>query len=280
MAKTKGKKKSANKKAVTNTENTALSTNVNFGNDIGKGLEGTDKDSFAIPFLVIVQKMSPQVDEADPQYLEGAKPGMFRNTLNNELFDGEEGVIVLPCHFSRKFLKWGPKGSDNSGFKGEMTPEAAAKLEQDNEVVRSEGKLYYPAPDGKIKEKKCDTLNDTRNHFCLLFDKNTGEIQQVLLSLSSTQIKKSKQLVSLLAQIKVDDGNGNSVTPPTWANQVRLTTIVESNDKGKWHGIEITMEGLIQDQAVYNAGRDFNKICMAGDVNVNYNNAETSDKEF
>jgi len=273
------KDKASKKKSVVKRKTTALALAVDMSGDAGRGLEGTDKDSFAIPFLIVLQKGSPQVDEADPKFIKGAKPGMLMNTLNNETFDGKVGLILLPCYFQRRFLRWGPRGSESGGFKGELTAENAAELEQDNKVIRIDNQLYFPDDNGKVKEKKCDTLSDTRNHFCLLFDEDTGEIQQVLLSLTSTQIKKSKQLVSLLANVRVEQ-DGEKVSPPTWVNRVRLTTISEKNDQGTWHGVEVELDGFVEDQAVYDAGRDFNKVAKKGDVNVNYNTADEADKEF
>src|SRR6267142_1183048 len=39
------------------------------------GMEDADRDSFAIPFLVILQKMSPQLDRNDPEYISEAREG-------------------------------------------------------------------------------------------------------------------------------------------------------------------------------------------------------------
>ena len=52
--------------------------------DEGKGLEGADKDSFATPFLAVLQAQSPQVVDAT---IEGIKAGLFINSITNELFE-------------------------------------------------------------------------------------------------------------------------------------------------------------------------------------------------
>lgn len=265
-------KSEAPTKAVALKKNTGLTlpSGVDIGNDIGAGKGNADKDSFAIPFLTVVQKMSPYVDEDDPKYIPEAKAGMFINTVTLELFDGKEGIVILPCEFQRRFIRWGPRDG-GGGFKGEMLPEAAAQLRADGKVKEIEGRLYFPDEKGKVDEKKSDYLSDTRNHFCILVD-DDGNMHQMLLSLASTQIKKSKQLMTLLDAVKVLGKSGN-VTPPTWANKVRLTTVGESNDKGSWSGVVVNMEGLVDSQELYAAGKAFHDLVTSGKAKVNYDQA-------
>ena len=259
-----------NEVAIKETSNELAIEGVDFLDDVGSGMEGTDKESFAIPFLTVLQKISPQVDEAEPEYIEGAKGGMFLNTVNQRLYDGEKGVIFLPCAYQRRFIHWGPRGGDGGGFKGEMLPEEATKLFDNGTVKRGDdGKLYFPKDDGSIDTKKCDYLSDARNHFGILVDEETGMASRVLLSLTSTQIKKSKQLMSMLDEVKVKGPNGY-VTPPTWANRVRLTRTMESNDQGSWYGIKPVLEGFVTEASLYQMGKDFHKTIASGEAKVNY----------
>jgi len=270
------KKKATTKKALA-TQKTQLPAGFDFEADSGAGMEGTDKDSFAIPFLAVIQKMSPQVDETDPKFIDDARPGMFTNTVTDDLYSGKDGVIFLPCAYQRRFLQWGPRDA-GGGFKGEWLPEQAAEMEQNGEVVNMDGRLYFPDDKGEVSEKKCDYLGDTRNHFGILIDPETEEITPALLSLSSTQIKKSKQLMTLLNGIKVD-GSAGKITPPTWVNRVHLTTIPESNDKGSWHGVKVELAGFIDSQDLYDAGKELHDIISAGKASVDYKVAEEQKAE-
>lgn len=258
----------AKKKAVAEKRNTSVIAGINFEKHAGAGLEQTDKDSYAIPFLAVIQRNSPQVDEANAKFIPEAKPGMLMNTVTGELIDGKTGVTILPCYFQRRFIRWGARGSDSSGFKGEFTVEAAQKIIDAGEVTPHNGKLLYPTKDGELDKEKCDSLSDTRNHFCLLLQPD-GSYKQVLLSLASTQIKKSKQLITLLDEVKVQGKNGK-VTPPTWVNRVKLVTVPESNDKGSWYGVKVELDGFIDQQEHYEAGAKFYEAVASGDVNINY----------
>jgi hypothetical protein len=239
-------------------------SSIDFGADAGAGLEGADAASYAIPFLAVVQKMSPVCDEASGLYNPDAKPGMLMNTVTGELLDGKEGIVIMQAFYQRRFLRWGSRDA-NGGFKGEIMPEVAAQLEHEGQVRNVDGRLYYPLEDGTINEKKCDRLADVRNHFCVL----AGTGQKVLLSLGSTQIKKSKALISMLSGVRVNGADGKPVVAPTWATKVLLQTVLEQNDQGSWYGVKFTMKGFANNQDDVDAAKDFYQSLRqgtAGDV--------------
>lgn len=254
-------------KAVAKKAATGVGT-LNFEGDVGAGMEGADKDSYAIPFLRVLQSTSPQVNEARGEYIEGAKPGMLLNTATRKIYDGKEGLVLLPCAFQRRFIRWAPRG-DSNGFKGELLPEDVNQLEADGMALRHEGRLYALDEKGETPhEKTTDTLSDTRSHFCIVCDEDGHS--QALLALTSTQIKKSKQLMSLLSAAKVETSNGK-VTPPTWMNKVRITTVHESNDEGDWYGVMFTGEGFIEQQDLYDAGKAFYEAVSEGKAKADHN---------
>lgn len=257
----------------------ALPPEIDITADIGGGLEGADKDSYAIPFLRVIQKMSPQVDEASPEYNEDARPGMLLNTVTGELIDAKsEDVHFLPCAFQRRFLLWGPR-DNGGGYEGEYLPEQAAQLRHDGKAVEIDGRLYAAGEDGKASEKTSSRFTDTRSHFGILLVGETAT--PVLLSLSSTQIKKSKQLMSILSQARVDTAKGPAV-PPTWLNKIKLGTVVESNDNGSWHGIRFEADGFITDPALYNMAKGFHDQVANEQARADYaaahEESSTSDK--
>lgn len=254
--------------------NAALAISASmFAEDAGAGMEGATAESFAIPFLSVLQKGSPQVDEASGAALEGAKAGMLYENVNSKLLDGKAGVHIVPCSYRRVFLRWAPKGSDGAGFKGELAPEVVADMRAKGEVVDMDGKLYIPLADGTVNDKKCDRISDTRNHYVLLLDADTGGWKEALVSLTSTQIKKSKMLMSALASVKVNGPSG-MFTPPTFANVVRMSTVPESNDKGTWFGVKFELAAQVDRAEVYAAAKAFHASVSKGSVVAKYEDAE------
>lgn len=248
--------------------NLSTATSVNFEEDAGVGFEGTTSESFAIPFLTVLQKGSPACDEALGTAIEGARAGMFYENVTNRLFDGKKGVLLVPCACKRVFIRWGAKDI-GGGFKGEVLPEVVAKEREIGKIVEMDNRLYYPLEDGSINPKRCDMVSDTRNHFVLLVDEETGAWTQMLMSLSSTQIKKSKQLLTALDGVRIKGPNG-LYRPAPFSNYVRATTIGESNDQGAWFGVRFELSGKVERQDLYDAGRAFFTTINNGGAGVKY----------
>ena len=249
------------------------------------GFEEATAESYAIPFLYVLQKGSPQVDEASGQAIEGAKAGMIFENVTGRMFDGKGGVQIIPAYYRRVFVRWTPRGA-GQGFKGEVPPEVVAEMRSRGEVVEFQGKLVVPLPDGTLDEKKCDRLAETMNHYVLILDPETHYPTQALLSLTSTQIKKSKGLMMALRQRLVKGANGKPTTPATYRNVVKLSTVPEANEKGTWFGVRFEVQGLVDElfpgdlgASLYQAGREFAVAVHGGEVNVKRDEAAAGDEE-
>lgn len=257
--------------AVAAANNTQLSTavdNAMFAQDAGQGMENASAESFAIPFVSVLQKGSPQVDEASGAAIEGAKAGMFFENVTGRMYDGKQGISIVPCSYKRVFIRWGAKDI-GGGFKGEIAPEDIAEMRARGEIKELDGQLLAPAEDGTVNPKKSDVFKDTRNHYILLVDNDTGAWTEALLSLTSTQIKKSKMLMSALASVKVK-GAAGLFTPPTFANVVSVKTLGESNDKGTWFGVKFELSGFVSRPEIYAAAKAFHASVAKGAVTAKY----------
>lgn len=241
----------------------------------GGGFEGADADSFAIPFLQVLQKMSPIVDEDHAKYVEGAKAGMLLNSVTQRLYDGKAGLFIIPCAYKRSYVMWGGREGDG-GFKGEMSVEdfEAAKLDSSRAVL-VDGNWYVPSEDGSVNVKKNTYYADTRQHFVIVIDPETGEFGRAILSCASSQIKASRKLMTSLQQKKVKTPQGMK-TPPTFANMVKVTTVGQSNDKGSWSGLNFELTGLVTERDLYEDARDFYKSIVAGEVNADFSKADST----
>jgi hypothetical protein len=249
---------------------TAVTTTELEGIDIGAyagaGLDTAGAESFAIPFLRVLQPNSPEVDEAHAKFIERARPGMLYNTVTGDLFDGKEGALFVPCHYERKQLRWAPRGSSAS-YRGEVTEVEAANARAAGKLVDHEGRTYF-TDDGKVDDKKNDRLVDTRLHFGLMLDKS-GVPHQVLLSLTSTQIKKSK-LFNSMQRERTRVVNGKVVMEPAFLYAYRITSVKESNDRGSWYGVHFALEGQVPNSAVFQMGAAFYEALKRNEVKVNY----------
>lgn len=237
--------------------------------DAGSGFEGADRDSYAIPYLVILQAMSPQCNEDADGYVKGAKPGMIYNTATGELFDGKEGVVVVPSQYQRRYVEWRPR-EEGGGFAGSYAPESVDL----NDLQRDES--------GRMTLENGNYLSDTRYHYCILIGKN-GETSYVVISMASTQIKKSRNWMTRMAALKIDGSNGAKFTPPTFSHAYRLTTVSEQNEKGNWKGWgPVEIDHMLGDgeEGIYQTAKDFRGQIDSGKAKVEEPGSAASQEEF
>lgn len=239
---------------------------LDFSGDAGMGLENTTKDDYAIPMLIILQGLSPQVVD---NTVEGARPGLILNSITEKL---SEGVAVVPVAFERRFLQWAPR-EKGGGFRGQHAPldvemgKVGEKF-KDSKGVERLGVLVT-APDGG---KYYDTLKDTRTHYVLVLHED-GSFNPAVIAMSSTQIKKSKRWLSLINEAKERNPAGALFTPPSFSRMYELSTVKESNDQGTWFGWSVGALGKIRDRELYAAAKAFHAQISAGEVKVRHDDA-------
>lgn len=231
--------------------------------DAGSGFEEASASSYAIPFLQILQSGSPQCKKSDGAYIKGAEEGMFYNTVTQELYDGESGVTVIPCHFTNRFVEWKTRES-GGGFVAEHLPGTTQPTQKDDK-----GRDILP---------NGNTLVDTRNHYVMICGAD-GTLTPALIAMSSTQMKKSKQWMSKMQGIKIKGPNG-FVAAPMMSRKYKLTTVPESNDKGSWFGFRVELVGLVEDEAEYRAAQEFAMAVRQGAVKVQVPSGEGTDSDF
>jgi hypothetical protein len=234
---------------VVNPENMDISVNtiIDFSQDANAGLEGTDKSSFAIPFLTLLQALSPQLKD-----VEGAKSGLFINTITNEIFNE---IDVIPCAFQRVFIRWGSRAS-GGGFKGQYNS-ADIDLKKIEFTIDDEGAY-------KIGD---DELVDTRNHF-VLYKTKDNVWKPALISMSSTQIKKSKRWMTLIQGVEVKNSEGKPFTPPSFSHIYRVRSVEERNSKGVWNSFETSLLSSVTDAEVYAKAKSFYNSVLSCEVEV------------
>jgi len=269
------KQAAASAAAVAVIEKRELAIPLSGADGAGGGFEDAGSEAYAIPFLKVLQTNSPEVDETHAKHVPGAKPGMILNSVTGDLFDAKEGVKFIPCARQWKFLRWAPRSS-SQGFRGEVSVEEYNRMRDAGEIITHEGRDYVALPDHTVDDKRCDRVSDTRAHFGLVIGKD-GMPQEVLLSLTSTQIKKSKLLMTQLQQkrVMVTGADGSKTIQPRnmWKNMVTITSVKETNDRGTWFGVHFT-QLTDSPEEFQSIGEAFHASVTGGRVKVNYAEAE------
>jgi hypothetical protein len=223
-----------------------------FEQDASSGFESMNQDDFALPFLRLLTNTSPEVGEVD-----GAMPGMVYNTVNGTLYDGKKGMIVVPCAYVRQYIEWAPRGV-GSGAPIAIYPATSDVL----------SRTHREPGDNKDYLDNGNYIENTANHYVMVIS-DDGIPEPALITMKSTQLKKSRKWNSMMMSTKLMGKNG-AYTPPMYSHLYRLTTQAESNDKGKWYGWEVERIGPIDDMSVYHAAKAFSSSVSAGDVKVKH----------
>jgi len=243
------RKKAVAKRAETNIVDTSM-----YEDDADQGFEEADGQSYAIPFMTILQSGSPQVKKSDGAYIAGAEEGNIFNTVSEETMDGAEGVMVVPVHYRRVFLEWTPRDS-GGGLVAEHS--AAEGIELLQQCTKDE-KKHDILPNG-------NQLADTRMHYVLV-GHDDGTIEGTVLSMGSSQIKRSRKWMTMMQKIKMTRADGTLYTPPMYSQMYRMTTVPDSNDQGSWFSWKITHEGINDQQALYSQAKMFREAILAGEA--------------
>lgn len=233
-----------------------------FEADAGRGMENMGQEDLALPFLKVLSGNDPVLDEN-----EEARKGDIYNTVTGALFKGKAGIRVVPCAYQRRFIQWAPRGS------GSGAP--VAIYEPSDERPKTErspddNKDYVVGGDG-------DYIEETHQHFVVLINED-GSHETALIAMKSTQLKKSRKWNSMMASRSMMGANG-PFTPPRFSHIYNLKTVSEENSKGSWHGWEMSVEGPIEDAALYTRAKGFADSITAGDVVVKHTDDEAGGED-
>lgn len=190
-----------------------------FETDSNMGFEGADKDAYAIPFLTILQDLSPQVNKRKSEYIKGAEPGMIFNSVTEKVYDGEKGILIIPVSYHRNWIEWVPR-AQGGGFV------AAHDMEPEGGDWNEENKFVLP---------NGNELADTRNHFVIAVE----EMEPSLICMTRSQLKKSRKWMSQMQALKFEGANGKLFTPPMFASVFKVYTTLEQKDQYQYFNWKI-----------------------------------------
>lgn len=245
---------------------TALAA-YDYGEHANAGFENTSTDDFSIPFLDILQGQSPEVES-----LPSAKPGMFHNTVTDDLWEGKDGVSVVVVSTGHEYIEWVPRnrGGGIAGRHPVNSPLIAEALKNSE----------------SFNDLKTETGNELVETFYayLILNLPEGPVPAVLAN-SSTRIKPYKAMMTKANMIMVPTPDGRKVKPPLFAHKFRLTSEKRKNNDGEWHTYVVAFDSpdksaagarLAPDDALFQAAVDFHSVIKSGAFVTNEEGAAKS----
>jgi|TARA_R110000796_G_scaffold56697_2_gene131296 hypothetical protein len=221
-----------------------------FAEDSGKGFEEVTSSDIQIPFLRMIQQMSPQINKKEASYIEGAGGGDIFNTVTNKYWEGSEGVVVIPVYFQMKLLEFVPR-DQGGGFVGELS----AASEEVRTATRDQGTGMEMLVSG-------NELVRTAQHYIKIVHED-GSLENAIVDMKKTQLKKSRLWVSMMTMQK-----RNGKTLPSYACTYRLKTVEDGNDKGSWNTWSVAHEGMIPGIEAYNDCKELHGSISSGALKI------------
>ena len=179
--------------------------------DTMEGFEDINGSTMAIPFVRILQKLSPQLNKQKPEYIAGAEEGDWFNSTTKEVYGPSINAIVLK--FERIYIEWKP---NRGGFVGYHTPENAERIAVDTTF-------------GNWKTKDGNELAENYVYMILVEGHENEGI--MVLSLSSSAIKVAKEWNRLMTTHIMENGQRAKPYYIVW----QIGTDYKENEKGSWY---------------------------------------------
>jgi len=206
---------------------------------LGSAGSDFDKQDLSIPFLRILQGLSPYVTKGDPKYNKEADTGMVVETVTPRFFSALEseqgkGLLIIPVMYQRSYTEWAPgRGGLIKDHGSDATIMAQSKT-----VKGEDGKTRTITPDG-------NELAEAAQYYVLYAEfpddpKAPIFLEQAILTMAGTQWKKARDWNTNMSKVRLIAPDGRVVKNPLpFAMSYRFTTVTEQKDENKFFGWKI-----------------------------------------
>ena len=220
--------------------------------DAQDGLGNVSVQDIAIPFLHILQSGSQSVKQG-PNKIPGASEGDIINSVTQEVFNGMDGIRVVPCNYIKKYVEWIDQDEGGGLVRVHDTEDILGQCKRNT-------KNKDILPNGHI-------IVTTAYHYVLLLDAQ-GNFQRAVMSFTSTQLKKSRKWLSQITSIQFTDKDGKKFTPAMYSHSYRLSTTVETKDTYSWMNWVVSEPEMVNDPGLYAAAKKYKQDIDASAVRL------------
>ena len=213
-------------------------TKFDYGADAGAGFENVETSDYNIPFLNVLQDLSPPIKERR----EGAELGKFWLTSTDLFLPGEEGVVVVPSKQVHLFTEQTP---GDRKFRGTHALDSDVVLK-----AKAESQEF-----GKFTHENGNDLIETYLLFLTLINK--GKADQCVMRFKSTFIKGFKSFLSKSRNTTTPAEWGKPQEVPMWGAMYKMKTWLDtSNSKGDFYNIRFDYAGDKPEDYLINPASD------------------------
>lgn len=233
-------------------------------------LSKREAEDYSIPYLNMLSKGSPQVDEENDKFIKEAKKGQIFNTVTENCSDV---LTVLPVYYRRRYVEWYNDRTKNKAPVNEYLPEEFQTFQKEGKIVRGDDKK------DRFVGKGDTYVENTAEHYVIVIDGQSW--YKALIKMKGSQLKKSKQWNSIMSNQRRVDGD-EIYQPKDFAMSYNLSGRPEKNDQGSWHGWVVSQNkwidelGLVKVEDILADASQFEKTIHSGELKVAPQEDETS----
>ena len=240
--------------AVAKKKSAELSTDV-MDDMFADGGEGAafDASELMIPYVRLAQQMSPQINKKDAKFIEGLSSGDMYNTLTNAIYDGEDGLNVVPCYVTTKYAEFVTR-ENGGGFVQELD----ASDPVINQTTKDGTMDILPSGNQLVKSDE---------YYCLIVG-DDGGWEPAVVDFKVTAMKVSKRWKTQIAMNKAKNPKtGQMQILPIFSTVWKLTTVDETNKRNEtYSNYSVSKVGILEDRNLYQEARTFRQSIAAGEV--------------
>lgn len=215
-----------------------------------------DATTSTIPFVKLMQTLSPEMKKKGAEYIEGAELGMYVNGLTKELYG--ECLRVIPVLFEPMYVEWKP---NRGGFVARHTIADARKLTITEEF-------------GKWQTAEGNLLIETYMYYFLLPDHLEDGL--VAIALSSSSIKPAKMLNTLVTRKFFPN---TAKQAPSFVQVYNMKSVELSNDRGDWYQPVFSFDSFVTSE-VAKMAIDMLKSLQAGDIKADMSQMDGGNSSY
>lgn len=201
--------------AVMNEQQLALMQEAGATDDFGRA-------DLMIPALRILQSNSKETKRSQPEYVDGARDGLFFINVTRQLMEQAHVIPVKYQHVVREF--------ETGDLNARIIADHGTNLEVLDGLERDE-KGRYRRPNSPA------VLVDSALYFLLVLTPD-GPVP-CALRMGSTQWRKARRWNTVMQHFEMKGANGRMFRPPMYARTYILSARPEQNDDNSWFGYHI-----------------------------------------
>lgn len=217
-----------------------------------RGTENIGTDDIKFPALRLAQAMSPEVKRSEAEYIDGLREGELFNSLNKHIYGEDPVRFIIINQLGHRNVQFDPNDR---------------KVVIDGNVTDDDPRCQFTEQIVDGAKKRFKPLATRFYDYLILLlpqDGEKSEPELLTLSLKSTQIKKAKELNTLLKTSKM----------PSFSFVWLGTPVPERKGNNSWYGWKFSPAGWTPEDIFKQCSTDYDKfagkaIAVEADVDTN-----------